>query len=283
MRVHVPRTSQDIVAKYLTAACTGEVLHVLGMETGKVVRALPTELPRVVVRQSLTDIVLETDTGEILHIEFQSSRESALYRFLAYDVALADKFRRPVRTYVLYTQAISHPPAALSIGCATYRVQNVFLANMDGEETLDIVEAHLKAHQWSSTDRVRLAFAFHMRYSTISTDNAFRRILNLTCQTDREEQNHIVALILGFSGRHLSSKQTDQILEVLEMTEIMRIVERKAMQKGREEGRGEGSQKRARAIAEALLRKGRPWEEVAEVTELSPDQVRDLARHLGGV
>ena len=240
MRIRIPRNGQDIVAKYLTSACAGEVLQVLGILQPTVIRALPTELPRVIVRQTLTDIVLETATGEILHLEFQSTKEPALYRFLAYDVALAEKFRRPVRTYVLYTRPVSHPPATLPIGCATYQVENIALADLDGEAALDTVAAHLATHLWTPADRVRLAFAFHMRFSTVSTDTAFRRILELTQQVDREEQNYIAALILGFSGRQLSREQTAQVLEVLEMTELMRIVEQKAIKKGWQEGRQGG-------------------------------------------
>ncbi len=80
-------------------------------------------------------------------------------------------------------------------------------ADLDDEAALDTVATHLATHLWSPTDRVRLAFAFHMRFSTVSTDTAFRRILELTWQVDREEQNYIAALILGLSGRQLSPNQ----------------------------------------------------------------------------
>ncbi len=34
------------------------------------------------------------ESGDILHLEFQSQRERTLYRFLSYDVALAERFDR---------------------------------------------------------------------------------------------------------------------------------------------------------------------------------------------
>ncbi len=276
MRIRISRASQDIVAKYLTAACAGEVLQVLGISDATVVRALPTELPRVVIRQSLTDIVLETTTGKILHLEFQSTREPSLYRFFAYDVALAEAFRRPIRTLVLYTQPIAHPPATLAIGCATYHVENISLADVDGEAALETVATHLATHLWTPADRVRLAFAFHMRFSTISTDTAFDRILELTQQVDREEQNYIAALILGFSGRQLSPEQTAQVLEVLKMTELLRTVERNAAKKGREEGREEGWLKANQATARRLLALGVDITVIANATGLTVDAIREL-------
>jgi hypothetical protein len=276
MPLRMVRASQDIVAKYLTSACAGDVLAVLGVEHASIRRALPTELPRVVVRQSLTDIVLETTFGDLLHLEFQSTRETSLYRFLAYDVALAEKFRRPIRTIVLYTQPVVNPPATLTLGCANYRVENLQLATLDGDAVLPTVATHLDEKRWTPTDRVRLAFAFHMRFSDRSTTEAFQHILALTQRVDREEQNYIAALILGFSGRQLSSQQTAQVLEVLEMTELLRTVERQAEQKGRAEGREAGREERAREIARAMLAAGDSMEKVIAMTGLPYDVVLAL-------
>jgi len=55
----------------------------------------------------ITDIVLEQDNGSLLHLEFQLSKEPMLYRFMAYDVALAEHFVQKLRTVVLYTGDIN--------------------------------------------------------------------------------------------------------------------------------------------------------------------------------
>ena len=89
---------------------------------------------------------------------------------------------------------------------------------------------------------------------------------------DREEQNYIAALILGCSGRQLSREQTAQVLEVLEMTELMRIVEQKVTKKGWQEGQLEANQ----ATARRLLALGIDVPIVADATGLTEDAIRRL-------
>lgn len=48
------------------------------------------------------DRVFEPDNHTLMHLEFQSTREPNLYRFLGYAVALTLQYRQPVRTVVIY-------------------------------------------------------------------------------------------------------------------------------------------------------------------------------------
>ena len=145
----IARNSTDILSKHLTHACPHGVLEVIGIANANIIRALPTELNQVVIRQRHTDIVLEQDNGLLLHLEFQKSKESTLYRFLAYDVALAEHFKRKLRTVVLYTGNIAKAPNQLDIGTASYSVENVFLNQLNGDDELAVVERHLAHHEWT--------------------------------------------------------------------------------------------------------------------------------------
>lgn len=68
----IPRNSVDVLSKHLTDACPGDVLEVIGIHDVNVIRALPTELEKVEIRQEFTDIVLELDNGCLLYLEFQN-------------------------------------------------------------------------------------------------------------------------------------------------------------------------------------------------------------------
>ena len=105
-----PRNGADIVIKNLSLACPGAVLEVIGIDGADVARALPTELDRIDIRQQWVDVVFQQKSGDILHLEFQTSQERSLYRFLAYDSVLAEKFRKKIRTMVLYTGNVSQAP-----------------------------------------------------------------------------------------------------------------------------------------------------------------------------
>ncbi len=54
------------------------------------------------MQERLLDRVFEPDNHTLMHLEFQSTREPNLYRFLGYAVALTLQYRQPVRTVVIY-------------------------------------------------------------------------------------------------------------------------------------------------------------------------------------
>lgn len=122
-----------IVIKNLSLACPGAVLEVIGIDGVDVARALPTELDRIDIRQQWVDVVFQQKSGDILHLEFQTSQERSLYRFLAYDSVLAEKFRQKIRTVVLYTGNVPQVPEELDIGSAPYLVENIYLNRFNGD------------------------------------------------------------------------------------------------------------------------------------------------------
>ena len=263
------RNTNDILSKHLTTAFPRGVLDVIGIGDANVVRALPTELDEVIIRQKFTDVVLELDDGSILHIEFQSERERALYRFLGYDVALAEHFRRKVRTVVMYVGDVYSAPDTLDIGSAKYRVENVFLNQLDGDAALDTVKRHLSTDEWGGEDRIRLAFAFHMRFSKRTRDEVFEQVIGLTrLVPDKMEQNYITALILGLSGRMFNEEQNQRLKETMRMTDVVREIEREA------------EHKKAVQIARKLLAEDVSIDIIEKTTELSRDELDKLREQL---
>lgn len=273
----IVRNAVDVLAKHITAACPEDAFYVLGISDARVVRALPTELDEVVIRQQFMDVVLELQDDTILHLEFQSSPESTLYRFAAYDVALSEHFRRKIRTVVLYTGDVNTGQDFLDSGSVKYKVENVFLNRLDGDEALDTVKRHLDSHEWSEQDRIRLAFAFHMRFERRTKDEAFEQVVELTNQiSDEYEQNYVTALILGFSGRSLNEAQKQRLKESMKMTDVVREIEDEALEKGIQQG----ERRKAAQVAEKMFRKGASISDVVDLTGLSEKEAEEIRRGL---
>ncbi|WP_304459043.1 transposase [Alicyclobacillus sendaiensis] len=271
--MEIARTGNDIVAKHLTTALAGEVLSVIGIHNARVVRALPTELPKVEVRQEFTDIMLELADGRLLHLEFQTTREPNLYRFGAYDWAIAERYKRPIRTVVLYTRDVTEAPQTLDAGSMQYTVENVYLGRLDGDAALETVKRHLAAHEWTEEDRVRLAFAFYMRFERRTRDEAFEEIVEVVQRVpDVHEQNYLAALILGFSGRVMADEQKEQLRRVLEMTDFLKELEKEFVERG--------EWLKAREIANNLLAEGVPTEVIEKATGLSREELEELKKRL---
>jgi predicted transposase/invertase (TIGR01784 family) len=280
-RMKKPRNSVDILSKHLSAACPGDVLSVLGLHDAHIVRALPTELDEVIVRQQFMDIVFEQASGSLLHLEFQSTPPRSLYRFLGYDLALAEHFRRKIRTVVLYSGNVQDAKETLDAGTIQYHVENLYLNQLDGDAALEIVKAHLQTQTWTPEDRVRLAFAMQMRFTARTPEEAFEEVLRLTQQVpEKDEQNYVTALIFGLSGKGLSEAQREQLKGRMRMTDLIREIEQEALEKGlqegRQAGRQEGRQEGLATVAERMFRKGASLAEVVDMTGLSQDEAKAI-------
>lgn len=228
-------------------------------------------MPTVEVRQGMADILFELEDGRLLHLEFQSTKEPSLHRFAGYDLAIHSKYRRKIRTVVLYTGDVSKAPEELDAGTLRYQVENVYMNQLDGDEALDTLKWHLETKNWTETDRVRLAFAFHMGFRKRTRDEAFSEIVELVQRLpDREEQNYVAALILGFSGRILSDEQMETLKEALGMADLLKAI--------KEEGKKEGRQEEKREVAKRMFQEGASLEYVVKVTGLSEADAEEIRR-----
>ncbi len=279
--MHKPRHAQDIVLKHLIHALPHDALAALGIEGVHVVQALPTEFDEVDIKQSFADVVFEVDDGRMVHLEFQSTKEPNLHRFLRYDSLLHEKYIQPIRTIVLYTSGVKDAPEQLDAGTLQYHVENVFLHHFDGDHLLDEIENHIQHDDWTDQDRIRLAFALHMRYERMTQEEAFERVMRLV-QTipDPSEQNFTTTVILAISGRMMTKEQEDRLKEALKMTNIVREIEQEAKEEGRkeglEQGLEQGHEEEKREIARMLLKLGDSVEKISKATGLSAETIEQL-------
>lgn len=275
--------AKDVLSKYLFGAFPDDAFSAFGWHGIHLTRALPTEL--VEVYHGTTDFVWESVDQSIVHIEFQAPKESTLYRFLVYDALLAQRYRRPIRTVVLNIGPVTQAPEHLDTGSVRYTVENLYLNRIDGEAVLAVVTEHLATGRWTPDDRVRLAFAWHLRYDKEQKAQVFNRIVQLIQEIpDAQEQNGVTALLLGLSAPQLSAQQAQQLKEALKMTHLVREIEREAAEKAAEKAAAEATQaattKTQHTIAREMLKMGLSPQQIAEATKLSLEQIAILQQAL---
>lgn len=253
--------------KALTRSLSGGALDVLGVHGVELAEPFPTELPANTLRM---DRVWRMMDGNLFHLEFQTKRESTLHRFLEYDARLANEHRVRIRTVILYHANVTSAPDELDIGTARYRVENVLLSRLDGEQTLDEVERHLRVGQWEPSDRMRLGLALNMRLE--DQDKAFARVRELIPQVpDETERDLVVSAILVLGDQGLTEEQRALLRK--ELRKVSKLAEELY-----EEGRMEGRMEERIEIALNLLRKGMALEDIADTTKLSKQEIEELVR-----
>ncbi len=265
---------KDLYLKVLTRSLSDGALAAIGVHDVELAAVLPTHLPAGELR---VDTVWRMVDGRIFHLEFQSQRESTLYRFLEYDARLVRHYEAPaIRTVILYHVPVSPAPASMDLGMIQYRVENVYLADQDGDAALGVVAQHLASDAWEPADRLRLALAMTMRAEDRRA--LFGQTVELIAQVPTPDEGDLVAAaIMALAEQALTDEEIERLgKELRKVSKILDRTEQVGIEKGRAEGRAEGLQEAQVRIARALLDEGRPVAEVVRITGLTPGQVRAL-------
>lgn len=273
----MPHNQKDIIMKALMGTFSDNALGVLGVKDVELVAALPTELNSLAQQ---IDMAWLTQSGEVFHLEFQTTRESTLHRFLEYDARLARQYQTTVRTVVLYHNRVTDAPEELNIGTAQYRVENVYLNQFDGDAVLHAIERNLDFGTWTPSDRVQLALALNMRFSRQSEAQAMDQVLSLVGRvTEPQERDFICAALIGLTNRVLSESEWLRMKkELKKMSDMARELYDDGRQDGREEGRQEGLHNALEALK--MLRNGASIEFVAKQTGFTIKEVEEIAQQI---
>ena|GEM_PF-596207 len=264
---------QDTLMKALTKSLSSGALEAVGVYGVELTESLPTELPANTLR---VDMAWRMQDNLLFHLEFQSKRETDLHRFLEYDVRLARHHKKKIRTVVLYHASVTMAPEELDIGTAQYRVENVFLSNLDGNAALDEVTRHLQADEWHPEDRLRLALALSMEVR--DREQAFERVLALVPKvSDETERDLVVAALLTFGDKELGDAQRERLRK--ELRKVSKIAQ-ELREEGREEGREVGREEGRAEVARTMLAKGMDVALVSEVTGLPVEELEQLRKEL---
>ncbi len=271
---------QDTLMKALTRSLSGGALEAVGVHGVELTEPVPTELPATTMRM---DAAWRMIDGRIFHLEFQSTREPNLYRFLEYDVRLAQHHTTQIRTVVLYHADTIHAPDALDIGTAQYHVENVFLSQLDGTQALTTVQAHLAAGRWEPPDRLRLALALNMHFS--DRTDVLNTVLTLVSAVPSMTERDLVVSAMIILGNYAltGAERTRLRKELRKMStiaeELLRDEHEEGLKEGEQIGIQKGEQIGIQKVAQAMLAAGDSVEKVMTITGLTRAAVDALKAH----
>ncbi len=255
--MRTPRNRDDVLFKYLADSLGDSALSWMGVENAEVVAALPTEQPILELRGNFLDTAFLTAEGVLLHFEYQKTKEPDLYRFLQYDAYLTGRWKRQVRTVVLYEKSVVNPPQQLDAGYLKYQVDIVLLRERDGLAAMRRMEQHLGQGMWTVQDRLDAAFLPYMQHKGWSRRQVVAKTAELVQAIgDAQERNRTTALLLLISAKNLSDDAVERLKEGLTMTDVVKIIGREEHARGLAEGREAGREEGLVEMAGKLLASG---------------------------
>lgn len=214
----VSRKSADIILKYTADALGSAFFERFGLPLPPIVAALPSELPQLEVRSRQTDLIFRLADGSILHLEFQTTRRSGdLLRFAAYNLAVFERYKRPVWTVVLYGAGIRTARDTLQSGSLTFRAQNILVGRENGDAVLRrLHEKAARSEPFTPIDRVDLILSPLMRHKRPIAEVA-RDAARLTVNLPQAQREMTVGALLGLSYPDISKDVVSSILGELGM------------------------------------------------------------------
>ncbi len=243
-----PRVSAhalDIVLKLEAEGLAAALPAYLNLPLAPIVRALPTELPQLSLHTERLDSLFELADGMLLHLEYQSEhRPDTLTRFLHYDIAVTDVYRRPIRTIVFYGPNVTTSDEHLDYESIKYYVTAVYMGGRDGEELLRALqEKAARGDSWNEHDRLDLAFLPLMRQQR-PLEEVVRATLRLVPALPPEARTKTTGLLMGLAYHYLGEGIFDGLMEELkQMSTWVEMLDRsleEGLEKGREQGRAQG-------------------------------------------
>lgn len=200
----------------------------------------------------------------ILHIEFQTEPDPDMaFRMADYRLRLYRKFpHKKVYQVVIYLRKTNSELVQ----------QNTFkLSKMSHE--FNVIRL------WEESPEKFLRLRGLLPFAVLSQTDNPETILSQVAETidkieDRRVQSHLTASTAILAGLLLNQENISRILR----SDIMResVVYQEILAEGRLEGKLEGKLEQARKIALNLLKIGISVEKIAQVTELSVEDVRNL-------
>ena len=211
----------------------------------------------------------------ILHLEFQTRDESRMrFRMQEYHALLQQRYRLPVRQFVLF------------LGQQPSRMINR-LKPEERYEGFDLLAiGSLPSDKLLDSDiPEEIILALLSDFGPEAPDTVIRRILQRLQQLSQDPlvlERYVHQLRVLARLRNLSTSLKTN----LEAMDISFDIKKDAFyqegrQEGRQEGHQEGEYQRALKSARKGLQKGLGVEDVAEISDLPLDTVRQIARELG--
>lgn len=121
-------------------------------------------------------------------------------------------------------------------------------------------------------DQMHLVFLPLMKSVKVKSERAVEAIEFASGLNDERQRTFLTGCLIAISDNFIDQEYVQRTLEVLSMSKILREFEEQAINKGRQEGL-----EALRLTAKKLYLKGMSIEDIAEITGLHKEEVRQSA------
>lgn len=270
----ISKHARDIIQKYASGLFKDTTLEFYGIKTAKIKELINVELPVVEVSANSTDYIFLLEDDTYLHFEFQTTySKNDIIRFASYDISLYERDKRDVSTVIIYSANIKEADTSLNIGSLSYNPNKIMMYEYDGNNIFKDLEEKINANiELTDIDMLNLIFVPLMKNSISKEELAIKSIKLAQTIKDKNKQNTCIASIFAFASKYLDDNKLDELLEVLQMTDLATKLATKLVDNARKDEKIE--------IAKNLLNLKTPIDTIVTATGLSADTIKHLKEEL---
>ena len=290
MDIQISQHTKDIIQKYTSGLFKNATLEFYGIKTARIKEPINVELPVVEVSETSTDYVflLEDDTCE--HFEFQTKyNKEDLIRFAKYDLRLYERDKREITTVIIYSSDVKTAAESLKIGSLVYTPINVMMCNYDGNAIFTDLENKLKTVQeLSENDMLNLIFLPLMKNNIPKYQLAEKSVKLAKTIKNESKSNLCVASAIAFSYKYLSYDEINNLMEALKMNNVIenyiikevKIRLNDAVNEAVNDAVNNALNEKAIKMAKGAIKKGLSIEDIADLTGLDAEEIKELQEEL---
>jgi hypothetical protein len=240
------------------------------------VRDLPEKLQITLEREPDFIKIVRTDKQEtfILHMEFQTHDESGMvYRMAEYNAIMMRKFGMPVRQFVIYL-GVKRPKMRTELA-EDEIIKGFGLVNIHELDTEHILDSDVP-------EEIMLAILGD--YHRTKADMVIRKIigrLRELCSDEIRLQKYIQQLIMLSRLRNLeveTKKEVEHMPITYDIKKDGLFLE--GMKIGEKLGEKQGEKRGVLLVAERLLKKGMPIQEVSEICSVPKEELEEILKNI---
>ena len=269
---------EDMIMKKAMNVFADEGLKFFGIQ-GKVKEIAPTEIVVLETKNMFMDYTFLMEDDTYIHIEFQTTNKGKndLRRFKTYESLLELQTNKDVVTYVVYSGNIKNPISEYDCGINTYKVKNISMANINGDEVFGRLKQKINDNEEiTKHDLIELTFTPIMG-GTLRNDEKIVDAIKILKKVDNEYSNDIKSMLYAFANKFLKGKDLEKVKEELKMTELGEMLINEGIEKGLEKGRKEGIEKGIEKgkieVVKKSIQKGLDNEIIADITGLTIEKI----------
>jgi hypothetical protein len=196
------------------------------------------ELKNIDIKTNSMDYLFNTEDGNYLHFEFQSTNKNDdMARFMYYDAALYYRDRKKIKTVVVYSSDITDSSDELLCGSLNYRVEAFYMVNIDGDEKYSSIKIKINNGEELTVDDIVILTFIPLMKSNLSKGTRAMNSLNLAKSIkDEKLRGDCVTLLYALFDKFADSELKKKFREVFTMTDIGKMIYEDGLKDGEERG-----------------------------------------------